>query len=133
VVEQNISQRDHFDEKIDALERHLITKIDAVARAATLANQVAERAIMKAEIATEKRLEGLNELRGVVSDYQRTLMPRVEANQRFDSIDAQIDKLEKAVSDQTAHKAGLASGWAYLIAAVGLLGGIAGIVIAVFG
>jgi len=144
VTEVGIPQREHFDEKIDALEkhisgrftdleRHLSTKIEAVGTASAIANEVARQAVTKAEVAVERRLEGLNELRSLVGDYQRTLLPRAEADNRFSNIEAKIDKLEKSVDDRTAHAGGLAAGWAYLIAAAGLAAVVVGIVVGIRG
>jgi len=144
VEEASITQREHFDEKIDALERylngrfqdierHLSSKIDTVAATSATANQVAKEAVTKAEAAVERRLEGLNELRSLVGDYQRTLLPRAEADVRIRGIETRVDKLEKVSDTVAGRSTGLAAGWAYMIAAVGLIGGIAGIVIAVWG
>jgi hypothetical protein len=141
---ETISLREHVDEKIDSLERylggrfqdmerHLIAKIEAVGAASAIANEVAKEAVTKAEAAVERRLEGLNELRALVGDYQRTLLPRAEADVRLSNIESRIDKVETVLDATSGHASGLATGWAYLIAAVGLLGAVAGILIAVFG
>lgn len=136
--------REFFDSKIDTLERHLqarmldlerrlTDKIVAASEASAVANEVAKAAVDKAEAAVEKRLEGLNELRGLVSDYQRNLLPRTEANVRFDSIEEKVQKLEDKNITEAGHTSGLAAGWAYVIAVLGIAGVIAGILIALFG
>lgn len=138
---RDVSLRDHVDSRLDALERHvdsridalekyLVTRIEAVDVASATANGMAKQAVDKAEVAVERRLEGLNELRGLVSDYQKTLLPRTEADTWFTSFREDLNKLEKAQTARTGRSAGLAAGWAYLIAAVGLLSVIAGVLIA---
>ena len=118
MAEELVTLREHLDQRFVDLERHLTSKIEAVATASAIANEVAKQAVTKAEIAVERRLEALNELRELVGDYQRTLMPRAEATQRFTDIDAKIDKLETTVEARTAHSGGVASAMGWVIAAI---------------
>lgn len=116
-----VSEREYLESLIKGLDRHLSSEIGAARQASEAAQLTAEKAVATAASAVERRLEALNELRELVGDYQRTLMPRAEATQRFDAIDEKIDKLEDAVSARVAHAGGLAAGWGYLVGAVGLL------------
>ncbi len=58
--------------RLSELRQADLTALQAALQAANIAGD-------KAETAQEKRNEGLNELRGVVTDQQATLMPRKEA------------------------------------------------------
>jgi multidrug resistance efflux pump len=66
-------------------------RFDAQERAVTAALASAKEAVTKAEVATEKRLESLNELRQVVQDILNKTMPRVEAEQSFKSLQEKLD------------------------------------------
>lgn len=141
--------------------------------------EAADKAIAKAEAATEKRFEGVNEFRGQLADQARTFIPRAESISRHERTAEQIEALVKADADmrdriqsqsasfipraeaenriaQNAEKigaleqrhgqdvnvinsrldlaagrgAGLTNAWGYLIALVGVAGGVIGIVIA---
>lgn len=56
----------------------------------SLALTASEKAVSKAEIATEKRFDAVNEFRGTLSDQARLLIPREEVNARFASLDQMI-------------------------------------------
>jgi hypothetical protein len=57
----------------------------------------ADRAVSKAELASDKRFEALNELRQMLNDMVANLIPRIEATQRFDGIGEKIDGLGKRI------------------------------------
>jgi hypothetical protein len=126
MTEPAVSLRDYFDHSIETLERHINQQFDgmrrelaSVAQAGVTANAAAKEAVLKAEIATERRLEGLNELRRVIEGNQATLLPRAEAKQRLDGIEGRLDKLEDDATGIASRNRGLADGWSYLVAAVG--------------
>lgn len=63
-------------------------------KATALSLSSAKEAVLKAEAATEKRLEGLNELRGIVNDILNKTMSRVEAELAMKLLQ---DKIEVSV------------------------------------
>ena len=137
MTETDVPLRDHFDSLMANLERHMNQQFDgvrreiaAVAQASVTATQTAKEAVLKAEVATERRLEGLNELRRVVEGNQATLLPRAEAKQRWDSFDSRLGKVEDQLSGIASRNRGLAAGWSYLVAAVGFAAIIIGAVVA---
>lgn len=99
------------------LDERYVTQQTAM-EAARLA---AEKAVTKAETASEKRFEGVNEFRAQLADQQGTFMPRAEANAR---IDALTDKINDAVSRLDVNQGkgtGTQQSWGVLIGAVGLI------------
>ena len=78
----------------------------------SLALNASEKAVTKAEIAQEKRFDNTNEWREAMSDRDRNQMPRIEIEQRFSSMKAQIN-------------------WAVGVT-VTLLIGVSGLVVAIF-
>jgi len=86
-VTDSVSLRDYFEMRLKEQQR---------AVEAALAS--AEKAVTKAEVATEKRFEGVNEFRATLADQAATLMPRAEAEIRFASLLAKIDSLQRVAS-----------------------------------
>lgn len=69
-----------------AMQTALVSQEKAVSAALA----AAERAGTKAEIAADKRFEGLNELRGMVTDQQATFMQRGEATALINAINERL-------------------------------------------
>lgn len=67
--------------------------LDGNAEKVALALAAADKAVTKAETATEKRFEGVNEFRQQLADQTSTFLPRSEAAQRMDTIEKDIDQL----------------------------------------
>jgi len=60
----------------------------------SLALTASEKAVAKAEIATEKRFDSVNEFRGQLKDQAATLVPRAEADSRFRGLEEKIESLK---------------------------------------
>ncbi len=63
----------------------------------TLALTASKEAIGKAETATEKRFDAVNEFRGTLSDQAAHLLPRAEADVKFGNFDEKIESLKKEI------------------------------------
>jgi hypothetical protein len=59
----------------------------------------ADRAVQKAEVATEKRFESVNEFRGTLDNQQRTLIPRSEVDVIKSSLEEKITQLTKTLDE----------------------------------
>jgi hypothetical protein len=81
----------------------------------------AERAVLKAEVAAEKRFEGVNEFRAQLGDQQRTLMPRVEAENRIGAMSEKIGVLEGFRTEMLSKGSGAKEGYGMAIGLVGLV------------
>jgi hypothetical protein len=62
----------------------------------SLALTASEKAVAKAEIATEKRFDSVNEFRGQLKDQAATLVPRAEADSRFKGLEEKIESLKSS-------------------------------------
>lgn len=95
-IDQQFKQINAALESAEKLEIERIAKVSSdiksVAREIRIAADASSAAIIKAEVATDKRLEGLNELRHVVSDAQAHFLPREVA-------EAQFTELRRAISE----------------------------------
>jgi phosphopantetheinyl transferase (holo-ACP synthase) len=87
------------------------TAVDAALNAA-------KEAVLKAEGASERRFEGVNEFRNTLADQQRTLMPRAEAELRMGSIETRVSELSKAITARGAAAQGGREVWAWVFAAI---------------
>lgn len=89
-------------------------------------------AVMKAELANEKRFDGVNEFRAALADQQRLLIPRAEVDVIVQSLSEKLEINNEGLRDHgsrivalaTAAKSeasGLHSGWGYAVGVVGLV------------
>lgn len=114
----------HITRLMDERDRRYGERFDAQALAVAAALAAAEKATTKAEGAAERRFEAVNEFRGQQQDIISTFMPRAEADLAMANVQKQLDEIKGT------RRAGLEAGWGYLVGAVGLLAGVAGLVIA---
>ena len=113
---------------IQTLYLHFASLLVAQKEAVGLAQTAADRAMNKAEGATEKRFEGVNEFRARLADQQRMLMPRAEAEVFFKNMEIRLAALEKINFESNGSTVGLSTGWALAIAAIGFITGIVGLI-----
>ena len=133
-------------EALDRLERNLKEFISAIVEAndrryeqrfkdsqtaVDAALNAAKEAVLKAEDASEKRFEGVNEFRQTLGDQQRLLMPRVEAVQRMESIEKTLDELKRTKATTEGQRAGAKEGWGAIAAVLGAISIVLGIIGAV--
>lgn len=130
-VHQLINERD---------ERYKL-RSDAQDNAVKLSMDNSERAIAKAEIATEKRFDSVNEFRATLADQASKLMPRAEYDVQHRALEEKLNVAEaaleaKIISNENrinliqqnltsilARGGGMKDAWGYIV-------GIAGLVIA---
>lgn len=103
-------------------------RFEASKEAIAAALNAAKEAVQKAESAAEKRFEGVNEFRATLSDQQRTLMPRQEAEALIRNLSEKIDTQEKRITESVSQRTGIGQGWQYALGAVGLIATILSIV-----
>lgn len=114
------------------LERDLrygqrFTDLETALRAALAAS---EKAIAKAETATERRFDSVNEFRATLSDQAAHLMPRTEAMAMYARNSERLQELTDRVNRSEGRGSGLNAGWVYLVAAVGLLATVVSLFVA---
>lgn len=98
IAASDLRYQQRFDAQADALAAAFLsqqvamkTALEAAKEAVQAALAAADRAVSKAELAADKRFEALNELRQMLNDMVSTLITRVEAVQRFDSMTEKLD------------------------------------------
>ena len=89
--------RDFFTLWLERLELFYNQRFADLESKTTLALSESDKAKTKAESATEKRFEGVNEFRATLADQAARLIPREEAQAKFDSLEKDIVSLDKAM------------------------------------
>jgi len=113
-----------FAAQKEAVSQAFAAQKDAV----NAALAAADRAVIKAELSSEKRFESVNEFRATLADQQRTLMPRSEVDVRvhavFDKIAANTDKIQELHNQMEtlrAERQGIKGGYGYAVGIIGFL------------
>jgi hypothetical protein len=87
VVSSLLSEIDkRYEQRFKAQETAVDKAFIAQEKSIQVALSSAEKAVTKAEIAVEKRFDNTNEWRAAMQDRDRNQMPRVEIEQRLDSL-----------------------------------------------
>ena len=94
-----------------ARDQHVESMFVAARDAVSAALAAADRAVSKAELASEKRFEGVNEFRSALNDNARLLMPRSETEQRITALDEKLIDLTKRQASIEERTRGKGEGW----------------------
>jgi hypothetical protein len=95
-----VALRDYFTLWLERLEVFYTRRFEDLDAKTTLALAAADKAVTKAEIATEKRFEGVNEFRATLADQAARLMPREEAQAKFENILKDISQITKEIQNR---------------------------------
>lgn len=90
-------------------------------KAVAAALAAAKEAVTKAEVAADKRFDGVNEFRQTLSDQTNTFIPRAEYNAQHKALEDKVAANTDRLNGMTGRSGGLAAGWGYLVAGVGLV------------
>lgn len=72
--------------------------------------EAVEKAVTKAEVATEKRFDGVNEFRQTLTDQNKTFA----SAERVDGLAQRLDKIE-------GRSGGLSDGWRWMLLLIGIV------------
>lgn len=115
-----VSWRDFTEELVRNLRRETEIKFEEH-----------KTALGKAEDANERRFQSVNEFREALSNQTGTFMPRSEVESRIGANATKLSELTDRFNQREGKGSGLNQGWAYLVAAAGVVGVIFGILEAV--
>lgn len=110
-----------MDERFKETDLRYQQRFEAGQKGLDAALAAADRAVTKAELATEKRFESVNEFRGTLDNQQRTLIPRSEVDVMVKGLEGKIADITKQLDAMQAEKKGITGGWGYAVGAVGLV------------
>ena len=108
-----VSLKDYVESIVGALEKNIHNRLEQM-----------DKAVCKAEIATEKRFEGVNEFRAQLGDQARTFLPRQEYELAHKNLINKIDDLKTRFDKVENMKQGGNVVWAYVISGMSLIGTI---------
>jgi hypothetical protein len=111
----------------DARYGQRFTDLETATQAALAAS---EKAVDKAESATEKRFEGVNEFRGALADRTAEFVTRSESEAVMVALRERVDELTNRLNRSEGKGAGLNAGWVYLLAAIAAVGTIVSLYVA---
>jgi hypothetical protein len=94
-----------------SLREYVDIRFDAQEKAVNAALAAADRAVNKAEIASEKRFENMNEFRGALADSARLLMPRSEFEQITKTQADRLTLMESRFNAAEARGRGESQSW----------------------
>lgn len=127
-----------LEQHINALERltdaklaNVSTLVHAHAERVVLALAAADKAVLKAEVATEKRFESVNEFRQTLSDQTRSFISRVEFDAVRDANGARVADLASRLDKTEGKTVGLNAGWIYLLGGLSVVATVVSLVILV--
>jgi hypothetical protein len=116
-----LSERDQrYEQRFADLEKSL-----------TVALAASEKAILKAESATERRFEAVNEFRSTLSDQATQFVTNAENDATILRISDRLEELSNRVNRSEGRGVGLNAGWVYLLAGIAAAGTIVSIYLAV--
>jgi hypothetical protein len=110
-----------YEERFGASQKALELGLSGQKSEISAALAAADRAVLKAEMATEKRFESVNEFRGTLDNQQRTLIPRSEVDVMIKALTEKIAVNTKTLDTLIAERQGLRGGWGYAVGVVGFL------------
>ena len=113
--------KEHYDIVLKNQYNHYNVLLAERDERVTQRYQAMELAVNKAETATEKRFEGVNEFRAQLGDQSRTLMPRIETEVLLKNVNDKIEALTIKVEKSGNIKAGGNQMIAYIVAAISLI------------
>ena len=120
-LEERIAQLDRLMRAEFVTHRALL---DSQAEKVALALSASDKAGDKADAATEKRFESVNEFRAQLDDQAKTFISRVEFTGLRDSMSDKVDELRRHAAEAAGKGQGLQAGWGFLIGGVGLIGAV---------
>lgn len=103
------------------LREYVDVRFEAQEKSVQAALYSADRAVAKAEAASERRFDSVNEFRNTLSDQARLLMPRSETEQALKGLSDKIDTLTIRINQRDDRGRGMGDVWGYLVGAVGFL------------
>jgi hypothetical protein len=134
----SLSRKESLDGRIDALRETREREMAAIRREVTLINDASEAAIAKAESATERRFESVNEFRAQLTDTIGRFLPREVSDAQINelrvaigTLTARVDRMAGNDEGKSSSRTAMTSTAQVSVAALGLLVAVLAIVITV--
>lgn len=106
---------------INERDRQYGQRFDAQEKAVAAALAAAKEAVVKAEAASDKRFESVNEFRKTLTDQTGTFIPRTEAEVKFKSLEEKVAEVRTFQVQALGRSEGINWLWGLLVGGGGLL------------
>lgn len=116
----DVSLKEFLGRIMDERDNQYNRRFSDAEKAVNAALTAAKEAVIKAELAAEKRFESVNEFRNTLSDQQRTLMPRTEAELLIRTLSDKIDANTSNLTTVAGQKSGAQNLFGYIVGAAGI-------------
>lgn len=126
----NLPIKEYFETLLVERDKRYEQKFSDTKVAVEAALIAAEKAVSKAELATEKRFEGVNEFRKSLDDLSRLQMPRAESEALNREINGKIEALITRLDKSEGKSTGISASWGFLLGGLGVVSTIIGIYLA---
>lgn len=125
---EDIALIDHVKALLAQMDLRYQQRFDAQTLAINAALQAAKEAVTKAETATERRFDSVNEFRKTLADQSSTFLPRPEYQAAHNATNDQIRALAERMNRADGRSTGHGDSWGYIVGACGLILAIATLV-----
>ncbi|HLG40291.1 MAG TPA: hypothetical protein VI461_11515 [Chitinophagaceae bacterium] len=123
------SQIENIRILINANDKNYNQRFDNVVQATQAALAASDRAVSKAETASEKRFDAVNEFRATLADQQRNLMPRNEVEILVKGISDRIKKIENIILLSQGKGTGISTSWGFIVGGIAIISGMIALVL----
>lgn len=138
-----VSLREYIEVRIRSVQDAAIARAESQEKAVTAAMAAAQAAVSKAEIATEKRFESVNEFRQSLADQSRIQMPRAEFEALHKAAETRNEQAHLAVTERVnsiatrlnaidAQGTGKAIGWTTVVSIIALISAVVSVLLIAF-
>src|SRR5688500_19776952 len=94
-----ISEHDRrYQQRYESQQENVVAALTAQKEQVAAALMSADRAVVKAETASEKRFDAVNEFRATLADQAAQLMPRSEAESRLQALGEKLGDLNDRIN-----------------------------------
>lgn len=116
MIKETVPLREYFEQKFESSDK---------AVAAALA--AAEKAVLKAENANEKRFENVNEFRQTLSDQQKLFATKIETQLINEGIVARLKTIEDKHALESGERGGAKNLWIVILGVMNVISIIVGL------
>ncbi len=130
-VQELLADVRELTERVAALDRLMEAKfvtfdvlVRSQAEKVALALTAADKAVTKAEMATEKRFESVNEFRASLADQTTSLVTKTEFGAKVDSLAEKLGDITDRMNRAEGKGAGAGALWGWIVGALGVLSAV---------
>lgn len=105
---------------VDTLKEYFEQRLTDQDKAVQAALTAAKEAVLKAENATDKRFDSVNEFRQQLNDQTNTFLSRPEYNAQHKALEDKVSDLTDRVNTTDGKSSGVSASWGYLVGFLGI-------------